>query len=60
MIKTGNARLARMELSDTKRVRNNTIRKITTHPKAVHGEIPKIRPNKVATPFPPRNSAQIG
>ena len=59
-INTGNARLAKMELKDTNLVRNNTIKKTPTQPKAVQGEIAIINPNKVATPLPPLNSAQMG
>jgi hypothetical protein len=49
-----------IELKDTKRVRYRTKRKIVTQLKAVNGEIAMIRPKRVATPFPPLNSAQIG
>jgi len=59
-MKTGNARLAKIELSETKRVRYNTSIKTPPQLKAVHGETAIINPNKVATPFPPLNSAQIG
>ena len=52
---TGNARLAKIELSDTKRVRNNTSEKTPIQHKAVHGEMPSTSPNNVATPFPPLN-----
>ena len=59
-IKTGKAKLAKIELSETKRVKYNTSRKTPPQLKAVHGETAMINPNNVATPFPPLNSAQTG
>lgn len=52
--------LARIELSETNLVRNKTIKKTPTQPKAVKGEIAIISPKRVATPFPPLKSAQTG
>ena len=52
--------LAKMELSDTNLVRNNTSRKTPEQDNAVQGDIPSTSPNKVATPLPPLKSAQIG
>ena len=59
-IKTGKAILAIIELNETNLVRNKTSKKTPEQDKAVHGEIPNTNPNKVATPLPPRKSAQIG
>ena len=59
-MKIGKAKLASIELKETKRVRKSTIKNIPTQPRAVHGEIAMIRPKSVATPLPPRNSAQMG
>lgn len=52
--------LARMELNETNLVRKKTSKKTPTQPRAVHGDIATIKPSKVATPFPPLKSAQIG
>ena len=59
-INMGKAMLAKMELKETKRVRYKTNRNTPTQETAVQGDIPKTIPNKVATPLPPLNSAQIG
>ena len=56
----GNAMLASIELNDTKRVRYNTNRNTPIQLRAVQGDTEMIRPNNVATPFPPLNSAHIG
>lgn len=56
----GKARLAKIELSETKRVKKSTNKKTPTQHKAVHGDIPTTKPNKVATPLPPLNCAQTG
>jgi hypothetical protein len=56
----GKAILARIELNDTKRVRYKTSKKTPIQLKAVQGETAMMSPNKVATPFPPLNSAQMG
>ena len=52
--------LARIELKETNLVRKSTSKKTPEQDKAVQGEMPNTKPNKVATPFPQRNSAHIG
>ena len=59
-MKIGKAILASIELSETNLVRYKTKAKIPTHEMAVHGDIPRTIPNKVATPLPPLKSAQMG
>ena len=49
----GKAILASIELSETNRVRKSTNKKTPEQDKAVQGEIPNTKPNKVATPLPP-------
>ncbi len=59
-MKTGNAKLAKIELRDTKRVRKRTKRKTPEQLRAVQGDTAMINPKSVATPLPPLNSAQMG
>lgn len=59
-MKTGKAKLAKIELNETNRVKYKTKEKTPTQPNAVQGEIPRIKPKRVATPLPPLKSAQIG
>ena len=56
---TGNAKLAKIELRDTKRVRKRTKRKTPEQLSAVQGDTAMINPKSVATPLPPLNSAQM-
>ena len=55
-----NAIPANIELTDTNLVAMSVIKKTTMHNKATAGWIAKAIPNKVATPFPPLNQAQMG